>query len=54
MRVEELLVDLNKLIDEGGGGGSVTPEDELSDADVDDIMSVISTDNDEDESTDSE
>lgn len=38
-----------KLIEEGGsgGGGDIEPDDELTDADINDIMSVISTDNDD-------
>lgn len=38
-----------QLIEEGGGGGGgdIEPDDELTDADIDDIMSVISTDNDD-------
>lgn len=48
-RVEKLLMQVAQLIEEGGGGGGgdIEPDDELTDADIDDIMSVISTDNDD-------
>lgn len=49
-----LLSRVEKLLAEGGSGGSggchcddnVTPEHDLSDANIDDVMSVISTEND--------
>ncbi len=45
-RVEKLLMDVDEYIDEGGGGGQPPSEDQdFDDMDVDDIMSVISSDN---------
>ena len=47
-RVERLLMDVDKHIDDGGGGGGSGPtqDDDFDDSDVDDIISVIGTDND--------
>ena len=49
-RVEALLMGLDSYIDEGGSGSgsSVGPtgEQDFEDSDIDDIMSVISTEND--------
>lgn len=45
-RIEKLLVKLCDIIDEGGGD-TPTEDDEFSEDDIDDVMSVISTDNDE-------
>lgn len=47
-RMEDLLLKVKKSIDEGGGGGGGPSEDQdFEPTDVDDIMSVISTDNDD-------
>lgn len=48
-RVEKLLKDL--VIDGGGGGGVPSDEDDFEPMDIDDIMSVISTDNGEEPDT---
>lgn len=49
-----ILSRVEKLLKEGGAGGggchcddNVTPEHDLSEVNIDDVMSVISTDNDD-------
>lgn len=41
-RMEKLLMQIGT----GGGGGGSTTDSDMTDADVDDVMSVISTNND--------
>lgn len=44
-RIEDLLINISDIIGPDHGGTGPTEDDDFDESDVDDIMSVISTDN---------